>query len=280
MKKNYRKRISLTSVLNRREVLGFIGGTAAVSIVGCVRGQSASGEPPSSTQTLTEDAISSQDATQTRSSALRAGYANANATTPNCIVRPQQTEGPYFIDEKINRSDIRSDLSDGAVKPGVPLRLIFHVSQIDNRSCTPLSNATVDIWHCDAMGSYSDVSDRRFSTVGQKFLRGYQVTDANGTVEFLTIYPGWYPGRTVHIHFKIRTDSASQGSYEFTSQLYFDDSLTDQIHAQTPYAAKGQRTINNDRDGIFQDNGEQLMLQVTKDAQGYMGTFGIGLQMS
>lgn len=259
MKKDYLKRISITSLLNRREVLGFIGGTAAVSIVGCLRGQSALGEAPSSTQTSTEDAI---------------------ATTPSCIIRPQQTEGPYFVDEKLNRSDIRSDPSNGAVKPGVPLRLIFHVSQIDNRSCTPLSNATVDIWHCDAMGAYSDVSDRRFSTVGQKFLRGYQVTDVNGTVEFLTIYPGWYPGRTVHIHFKIRTNSASQSSYEFTSQLYFDDSLTDQIHAQTPYAAKGQRNIRNNQDGIFQDNGEQLMLQVTKDAKGYVGTFDIGLQMT
>jgi protocatechuate 3,4-dioxygenase beta subunit len=106
------------------------------------------------------------------------------------------------------------------------------------------------------------------------------VTDANGIVEFLTIYPGWYPGRTVHIHFKIRTPSASQQSYEFTSQLYFDDSLTDQIHAQPPYAAKGQRSVKNDRDGIFQGGGEQLMLQLTKDAKGYGGKFDIGLEIA
>jgi protocatechuate 3,4-dioxygenase beta subunit len=260
MKKDPVKRILVGSMLKRREVLAFLGGTAAVSLVGCLRGQFASVEPTAtSAQTPTRTAI---------------------AATPSCVVRPQQTEGPYFIDENLNRSDIRADPSDGSVKQGVPLRLVFHVSQIDGRSCTPLTGAAVDIWHCDAEGVYSDVIDRSFSTVGKKFLRGYQVTDANGTVEFVTIYPGWYPGRTVHIHFKIRTDSVSQRGYEFTSQLYFDDSLTDQIHTQPPYAAKGQRTQKNDRDGIFRDDGEQLMLQLTEDAQGYVGTFDIGLQIT
>jgi len=258
MKKDGVKRISVASMLKRREVLSFIGGTAAVSLVGCLRGQSVSGAT-SSTQTPARSAI---------------------ATAPTCVVKPQQTEGPYFVDEKLNRSDIRSDPSDGSVKQGVPLRLVLHVSQLDGSSCKPLSGATVDIWHCDALGVYSDVSDRSFSTVGKKFLRGYQVTDANGTVEFVTIYPGWYPGRTVHIHFKIRTDSASGRGYEFTSQLYFDDALTDRVYAQAPYAARGQRTQRNDRDGIFQDGGEQLMLQLTKDAQGYMGTFDMGLEMA
>jgi len=260
MKKDLVKRIPVASMLKRREVLGFLGGTAAVSLIGCLRGQSASVEPTgTSTQTPTQAAI---------------------ITTPSCVVRPQQTEGPYFIDEKLNRSDIQSDPSDGSVKQGVPLRLVFNVSQIDGSSCTPLTGATVDLWHCDALGVYSDVTDPSFSTVGKKFLRGYQLTDANGIVEFVTIYPGWYPGRTVHIHFKIRTESASQRSYEFTSQLYFDDSLTDRIHAQSPYAAKGPRTQRNEQDGIFRGGGEQLRLQLTKDAQGYVGTFDIGLQIT
>jgi protocatechuate 3,4-dioxygenase beta subunit len=196
------------------------------------------------------------------------------------VVKPQQTEGPYFVDEKLNRSDIRSDPSNGVIKQGVPLRLVFRVSGIDGSACTPLRGATVDVWHCDALGVYSDVRDFNGDTQGQKFLRGNQVTDANGTAEFVTIYPGWYPGRTVHIHFKIRTDSASGRGSEFTSQLYFDDALTDRVHAQSPYATKGQRTQRNDGDGIFQDGGEELMLQLTQDAQGYVGTFDIGLQMT
>ena len=160
------------------------------------------------------------------------------------------------------------------------LRLVFQVSQVSDRVCTPLNNAIVDVWHCDAEGIYSDVSDRSFNTVGRKFLRGYQVTNSEGMAEFLTIYPGWYPGRTVHIHFKIRTNSALQQSYEFTSQLYFDDTITDQVQAQAPYAAKGQRNQKNDQDGIFQQGGEQLMLQLAQAENGYVGRFEIGLELA
>lgn len=252
-------------MLKRREILGFLGGATAVSLVGCFRGQSASGKPTGAPTT----------ATQTTTSG-----AIAATPTPACVVKPQQTEGPYFVDEKLNRSDIRSDPASGAVKPGVPLRLIFQVTQIAGRSCQPLPGAAVDIWHCDATGIYSDVRDRGSSTVGQKFLRGYQVTDANSMAEFVTIYPGWYPGRTVHIHFKIRTNSVAQQSYEFTSQLYFDDAVTDRVHIQSPYAAQGQRNMRNDRDGIFQEGGEQLMLQLSQAGEGYMGKFSLGLKIA
>jgi protocatechuate 3,4-dioxygenase beta subunit len=127
---------------------------------------------------------------------------------------------------------------------------------------------------------YSDVSDPGFNTRGKKFLRGYQVTDANGIAQFTTIYPGWYQGRTVHIHFKIRANSGTGSAYEFTSQLFFDDSLSDQVFTQEPYAAKGLRTLRNDGDGIFQDGGDQLTLQLTPQAQGNSTTFNIGLQMA
>ena len=241
--------------LSRREMLGLMGSAAAVALAGCATeqsGQSGSGE----TGTV-------------------AGSA------PSCVVKPQQTEGPYFVDERLNRSDIRVDPSSGSVAEGVPLDLTFNVSRIDSSSsCTPLAGAVVNVWHCDALGQYSDVRDagQGFDTRGQKFLRGYQVTGENGTARFTTIYPGWYQGRTVHIHFKIRTDPSSEQGYEFTSQLYFDDSITDQIHAQAPYAAKGQRDLRNDGDGIFRDGGDQLMLDLTEDGQGYMGTFDIALK--
>ena len=205
---------------------------------------------------------------------------SSDGPSPDCIVRPEQTEGPYFVDERLNRSDIRIDPSDGSIKNGVPLRLTLMVSQINRNACTPFSGAMVDIWHCDALGIYSDVRDPGFNTRGTKYLRGYQVTDAKGIVQFTTIYPGWYQGRTVHIHFKIRTSAASERIYDFTSQLYFDESITDQVHAQEPYASKGQRTVKNSRDGIFRDGGSQLMLPLMKDGQGYEATFNIGLQMA
>jgi protocatechuate 3,4-dioxygenase beta subunit len=261
MKQNRIIKTTTASMLKRREILGFLGGATAVSLVGCFRGQSASGKPTQA------PAVSPQSSTSA-----------AIAATPTCVVKPQQTEGPYFVDEKLDRTDIRSDPANGSVKQGMPLRLILHVSAIAGRSCEPLVGATVDIWHCDATGAYSDVADRGSSTVGQKFLRGYQVTDAQGTAEFVTIYPGWYPGQTVHIHFKIRTHSASEQGYEFTSQLYFDDSITDQVHAHAPYAAQGQRTTRNDRDGIFQEGGDQLMLQLTPEGAGYTGRFSLGLE--
>lgn len=258
MKKRLQKRTSVASGLTRRDVLGFVGGTAAVTFLGGLQ------SPSSKAAAI----VSSAEAS------------TSTGITPACVVRPQQTEGPYFVDEQLNRSDIRSDPKDGLIKQGVPLRLIFHVSQVGDRSCTPLSNAIVDVWHCDAAGMYSDVSDRRFNTVGKKFLRGYQATNAEGIAEFLTIYPGWYPGRTTHIHFKIRTHSTDQQSYEFTSQLYFEDALTDQVYTQAPYAARGQRTQKNNQDGIFQQGGEQLMLQLTQGEEGYIGRFEIGLEFA
>lgn len=201
-------------------------------------------------------------------------------TSPACIVSPEQTEGPYFVDEKLNRSDIRSDPTDGTVKEGVPLQLTLKISQVGSNGCTPLENAIVDIWHCDALGVYSDVQDRSFNTTGKKFLRGYQVTDANGSVNFTTIYPGWYPGRTVHIHVKVRTNATNGQGYEFTSQLYFDDSISDQVYTKAPYVSRGQRTGNNAQDGIFNDGGAQMLLKLTPAENGYAGTLDIGVQMA
>lgn len=199
---------------------------------------------------------------------------------PACVVRPAQTEGPYFIDEKLNRSDIRTDPSDKAAKAGVPLRLEFRVSQLAGGSCVPLSATIIDIWHCDALGVYSDVSDAGFDTRGKKFLRGYQETDERGVAQFLTIYPGWYEGRTVHIHFKIRGTGPSPRQPEFTSQIYFAEAVTDQVFKQPPYSRKtGRRTMNNG-DFIFRRDGKELLLTPTKTAQGYAATFDIGLRLS
>ena len=203
----------------------------------------------------------------------------AGAAEPSCIVRPEQTEGPYFIDEQLNRADIRSDPATGQVKPGTPLTLMFQAMRISAGACRPLSGALIHIWHCDAMGVYSDVRDPGFNTLGQKFLRGCQLTDAEGGTQFLTIYPGWYPIRTVHIHFKIRTAPVAKKSFEFTSQVYFPDELTDQVHTSLPYASLGPRRVRNRHDFIFRDGGDRLMLAPTPKADGYAATFSIGLRI-
>jgi protocatechuate 3,4-dioxygenase beta subunit len=124
--------------------------------------------------------------------------------------------------------------------------------QIANGRCTPLPGATVDVWHCDAAGEYSGFQDNMraaFDTRGQTFLRGYQTTGAGGFARFETIYPGWYRGRSVYVHFKILTPSEGQ-RYEFTSQLFFDESLTDRLHASAPYNAKGQRVGRAEKDFV------------------------------
>jgi protocatechuate 3,4-dioxygenase beta subunit len=203
----------------------------------------------------------------------------AGGARPSCVARPQQTEGPFFVDETLNRSDIRSDPKSGEVKPGVPLRLAFRVSRLTGTSCAPLAAAQVDVWHSDVDGRYSDVRGFGFRapTSGSQFLRGYQLTDANGAAQFLTIYPGWYGGRAVHVHFKIRTADAAGRKVDFTSQLYFDDAFTERVFAVEPYATRGRRWLRNADDGLFRDGGAQLLLAPGRDGQGYAATFDIAL---
>ncbi|MEW6324450.1 MAG: intradiol ring-cleavage dioxygenase [Nitrospirota bacterium] len=223
----------------RREMLGFMGATAAVLALGC------------------------------------RGFAGA----PPCIVRPEQMEGPYFVADRPARADIRAEPSDGSMQPGVPLEVTFRVHRIEGTSCLPLPGMVVDLWHCDAFGVYSGVRDPMFNTRDKRFLRGYQRTDGNGVAKFLTIYPGWYPGRTVHLHFKIRSRPPSWFGYDFTSQIYFDESITDDVHQQAPYQSRGRRTVLNHQDGIFRRGGDRLMLPVAPAGDGYAGTFDIGLRI-
>jgi protocatechuate 3,4-dioxygenase beta subunit len=188
------------------------------------------------------------------------------------------TEGPFFVDERLNRADIRTDPASGTVSPGIPLALTFNVSRVANNACTPLTGAYLDVWHCDSSGIYSDVDGS-----SRKFLRGYQVTDANGIAKFATVYPGWYPGRAVHIHFKLRLYAGSSRTYEFTSQFFFDDSLTDAVYAQDVYASRGARGTRNSNDGIFRrlsaTEKDGLTLQTSKTPAGYSGVINLGVNV-
>jgi protocatechuate 3,4-dioxygenase beta subunit len=200
-------------------------------------------------------------------------------TLPGCVVQPQQTEGPYFVDDKLLRTDIRSEPDTGAIKAGAPLALTLKVSQLlPDARCVPLGAAQVDLWQCDAAGVYSGVKDRNFDTTGQKFLRGQQITDGSGVARFVTIYPGWYPGRAVHVHFKVRTSAPGNSAYEFTSQFYFDEPLTDRVHAREPYAAHAGKRTRNESDGIFRDGGAQLLLSVSETADGYASAFDLAMR--
>jgi protocatechuate 3,4-dioxygenase beta subunit len=204
---------------------------------------------------------------------VRPGFAQG---LPSCIVTPEQTEGPFFTDVRLNRSDIRSDPTDKSVREGALLALALRVSAVGAGGCIPLAGARVDVWHCDAAGAYSD-SDR--GTAGRKFLRGHQMTDAKGNARFTTIYPGWYPGRSVHIHFKVRIVSGPNLGGEITSQLYFDEAVNDRVLARAPYAARpaGSRTLNSN-DGLYRRGGRQLMLALAESDSGYAGEFHIGLK--
>jgi len=237
--------------VGRRDVLYALGSVVAVGFLGC--GSNGSPTSPSSSSSQT-------------------------STNSSCVVTPSLTEGPYFVDERLNRSDLRPDPATGAVKAGVPLAIAMKLSRIGSGGeCSALPNALVDMWHCDALGVYSDVSAQ--NTIGQKFLRGYQVTDEGGNVQFTTVYPGWYQGRAVHIHFKVRTTPAASSGLEFTSQLFFDESLTDVVHAQAPYNTKGRRDTTNASDGIYQGGGSQVLIPLSASGGGYAGTFNIGVRI-
>ncbi len=248
-------------VLSRRDAVRVLAVAGAATVAGCRRGE-----------TVYFD-------TATGAAALSDSVA---ANLPTCVAKPELTVGPYFLDQQLDRSDIRAEPTTGAIKEGLPLVLAFNVSRIDAGGCKPLPNAIVDVWQCDAMGVYSGFLDRMvgFDTTGQKFLRGFQRTDSAGIARFTTVYPGWYRGRTVHIHFKIRTESSPNQAYEFTSQLFLPESVTDQVHALAPYASKGRRDLTNERDGIYRQAGDTLLLAPTKTAEGYAAMFDVGLDLS
>ena len=252
-------------VLTRREVLALLGTAGALACA------------PAALNAASPSGAASAAAT---SAASAGASVSGTVVAPSCIVRPALTEGPYFVDEKLNRSDIRTEPSTGAVKPGIQLALTFNVSRVASSGCTALANAQVDVWHCDAAGVYSDASDPSFNTKGQKFLRGYQLTDASGQASFTTIYPGWYGGRAVHIHFKIRTFAGTSKTYEFTSQLFFDDTTTDLVYKNAPYSGRPSRDTRNQTDMVYTSNGNSgamLLATLTPSGAGYAAAFAIGL---
>jgi len=215
----------------------------------------------------------------------RPAWASPPAGFPACVVRPELIEGPYFVDKMANRADLRTEPGVNGLAPGARLDLTFNVSSVvgtNGTSCAPLAGAVVDLWACDAQGVYSGVNDRivGFNTVGKTVLRGYQLTDAAGAARFTTIYPGWYQGRAVHLHFKIRTTTSEKAAYEFTSQLFFDDVVSDELFKTAPYKRPGARDTRNANDMFFRQAGDQLLLALEKKGADFQGAFNVGLDLS
>jgi protocatechuate 3,4-dioxygenase beta subunit len=257
------RRLSLRTDLSRREMLGLAARGAASVVV---------------SQTLLACGGDS-------SLASAAADTTGSSSTTACVLTAALTEGPFFVDEMLNRSDIRYDPVTGALSDGALLNLAFNVTRASSNACTPLTGAYLDVWHADATGTYSDVSGNGNGTsgAGKKFLRGYQVTDADGIVKFTTIYPGWYSGRAVHIHFKLRLYAGSTKTYEFTSQFFFDDTLTDTVHAGSPYNQKGQRNVRNTDDGIYNSlstaGKKVLTLATSNDGSVFSGVIDLAVSV-
>ena len=237
------RRITSPTLLPRRQALRLAGGAGASLLLG-----TRLGETPASAQA-------------------------------SCVLNPEMTEGPYWVDEKLNRADIRVDPSDGAVKPGLPLTLTINVFSVGS-ACAPLASAYVDVWHCDAGGLYSDVAAN--STVGKKFLRGYLITDDSGSVRFTTIYPGWYRGRAVHIHLRVRTYSGTTVTGVFTSQLHFDDSVSDTVLSQAPYNTRGTRDTRNSNDMVYTGSAtaSRTLLTLARTDSGYDASINVGVNLA
>jgi protocatechuate 3,4-dioxygenase beta subunit len=175
-----------------------------------------------------------------------------------CSIMPETTEGPFYSDPEL----VRADITEG--KQGIPLKLRL---QVVDQTCEPLPGARVDIWHCDSDGAYSGYPRQPggLDTTGQTFLRGTQMADADGVATFRTIFPGWYPGRTPHIHFKA---FPAEGQM-LTGQLFFPDDISREIYATVPpYSARGlDGATFNDRDGIARRAGPAALAELARDGE-------------
>ena len=138
----------------------------------------------------------------------------------------------------------------------------------------------VDIWHCDTAGVYSDVAAN--NTVGKKFLRSYQTTNTAGQVNFTTIYPGWYSGRAIHIHVRVRTYNGTTVLGNYVTQLFFDDTITDTVFQSAPYNTRNTRDPRNAADMVYTgaQNASRALLTLTKTDTGYAASINVGVDIA
>jgi protocatechuate 3,4-dioxygenase beta subunit len=193
-----------------------------------------------------------------------AGPAGVASGLVTCVLAPEQTEGPFYLDDHVVRRNIREG------KPGMPLTLRLTV--VDVSTCRPIKGAAVNVWHCDAGGTYSGVPGAERA----RFLRGIQMTDAKGLALFKTIYPGWYSGRTVHVHVTVHV----RGNVVHTGQLYFADSVTDVVYRRSPYSRRRSGRTRNAADFVYRNGGRRSTLRLKRSGTGYVGSIVLGVQRS
>src|SRR6201991_385443 len=181
---------------------------------------------------------------------------------PDCVLQKEVTDGPYYLDLDLMRRNIKGD------RKGTALSLRFTV--VEASACRPISNATVEIWHADAAGEYSGVSGN-----GGNYLRGVQRTNASGVARFDTIFPGWYRGRTPHIHMKVFVS----GDEVHTGQVCFRPAVTKAVYRQGAYKSRGQADTANSADSIYREAGARALCPLTRKGSGYSGTMTIGVNV-
>ena len=186
-----------------------------------------------------------------------------------CAVSPSETAGPYPSLTDLIRSDIR----EGSA--GIPLVLVLTVVNVNN-TCTPVANANVEIWQCDAGGHYSQYSQPGYDGRAQTYLRGIQTTDSAGRVTFTTVYPGWYAGRATHIHIEVTINGRSTK----VTQIAFPESVNAQVYGTGVYASRGKNPTSNTSDMVFSDSLSSEMAVMSGDtASGFMGTYTVGVSV-
>lgn len=195
-------------------------------------------------------------------SAAGSGPAAVASGAISCVLTPELTEGPYYVPAE----KVRRNITEG--RPGAALDLRLTV--VDASTCKAIKGAVVDIWHADAGGVYSGAVA---GNSGTNFMRGIQKTDSSGLARFISVYPGWYQGRAVHIHVKVHLG----GTVVHTGQFFFNDALTDAVYKRSPYAARGSRDTRNGADSIYRNGGSRSMLKVTRLGTGYRGAITMGV---
>jgi len=195
-----------------------------------------------------------------------AGPAAVASGALSCVLTPEQTEGPYYTANEA----LRRNITEG--RPGIPLLLRAFV--VNASTCRPIKSAAVDVWHADAGGVYSGFGS---GAASRTFMRGIQRTNAKGLALFRTVYPGWYQGRTVHIHVKVRLG----GNVVHTGQLYFPDTVTDAVYRNKPYSSRPNRDVRNASDSIFRNGGSKSLMSVKKNSSGmYVARIMMGVHRS